>query len=168
MEAAQQQVKVEQEDNLIELGNLISHMAQNCKVDNPMNASGKLIISCKPYFLLSHINIFTEFVDVDMGVEFEVPSDQDIIQLVEHASDENSAQPSEQDEQEQQVHSNVSHEKALKNLEEIELYFLQQPDDFNATESDRAAVRRLKKEVLRVSLYEKRQSNIAEFFHSAD
>ncbi|CAG8618999.1 18074_t:CDS:2, partial [Cetraspora pellucida] len=75
-----------------------------------------------------------EFVDIDADVAFEMPSDNDIICNIgnkdDHPTEEEILEPA----------PKITDHDALKALDLIEMYLLQQPDDFIATNNDRNTV----------------------------
>ncbi|CAG8662925.1 9818_t:CDS:2, partial [Ambispora leptoticha] len=95
--------------------------------------------------------VVREFVDIDTDVAFEMPSDDDIIRNIrnkdDHSTEEEILEPA----------PKITDHDALKALDLIEMYLLQQPNDFIATDNDRNTVRRLKKEVSRFSALQKKQ-----------
>ncbi|CAG8488243.1 6513_t:CDS:2 [Cetraspora pellucida] len=116
-----QQLELKLKNEFDELNNLITNLAVSSKIDDPMDVR--------------------EFVDIDADVAFEMPSDDDIIRNIEnkddHFTEEEILEPA----------SKITDHDALKALDLIKMYLLQQLNDFIATDNNRNTVRRLKKKV---------------------
>lgn len=166
MEKAQQLVKIEQERSISTLTNMIESLANNGMLDDPMNANGELlflVLNCSFLFFTMYIS---EYLGVDADIQAEVLSDEAIINLVEQDNEEDTqSEQSQQEEQEPPQPPKISHKHALRNLDELNLYLLQQSETFEATDQDRALIRHLRKAVLKVSLLEQRQLALESFFN---
>ncbi|CAG8720857.1 5258_t:CDS:2 [Cetraspora pellucida] len=113
-----------------ELGNLIIDLLINGKIDNPMNAN--------------------KFMNINTDVTFEMLSDDNIICAIYKNNDCFF-------QEETLSMSRVTDNKALKALDLVEMYLLQQPKDFVITNRDKSTVDLLRKKVSRyISLQKKR------------
>ncbi|CAG8637599.1 1617_t:CDS:1, partial [Dentiscutata heterogama] len=120
-----------------ELGDLIIDLSINGEIDDPMDAN--------------------EFMNIDADVAFEMLSDGDIICAINKDDD---CLPQE----ETLPVPSVTDNEALKALDLVETYLLQQPEDFVVTDRDKSTVHWLRKEVSRYVSLQKKQANITEFF----
>ncbi|CAG8830262.1 22187_t:CDS:2, partial [Cetraspora pellucida] len=91
-----------------------------------------------------------EFINVDAEIIFEMPSDANIICAVE-----NKNKPF----QEEIIEPvpKIADNDALKAINLIETYLLQQSDEFNATDNDKNTIHQLSKEISRLSALRKKQ-----------
>ncbi|CAG8535763.1 10858_t:CDS:2 [Cetraspora pellucida] len=108
------------------------------KIDNPMDVR--------------------EFVDIDTNVAFEMPSDDDIICNIRNKDDHLTK------EEILELALKITDYNALKALDLIKIYLLQQPDNFIATDNDRNTVRKLKRRFYDSLLFEKSRLTLLNFF----
>ncbi|CAG8655393.1 2187_t:CDS:1 [Cetraspora pellucida] len=99
-----------------------------------------------------------KFINIDAKIIFEMPFNADIICTIENKNELSQKEIIE-------LVLKIANNNALKAINLIKTYLLQQLDKFNATDNNKNTICQLSQKISRLSALQKKQVNITSFFH---